>query len=155
MTLGLSEELSRFRWIICIINNRRSFVSCRLPESCRFWRENRREETKCKLGLFLNSELLPLSSIHHVSHRTGSDTELHLFLRRGQISVSSLWHVFQKKPPGTLHLSWRRQGRHLTAASTVQTWFFFFSLLNYMPVFNSVSLNIFNTTEIPHCKIKL
>lgn len=45
---------------------------------------------KCTLNIWIYSELLSLSSIHHVPHRTGTAQRVHLFLQGGQISVSSV-----------------------------------------------------------------
>lgn len=88
--------------------------------------------TKCTLNL-LCSESLSLSSIHRVPHDTGTAQSFIYFFKEGRLVCHHFGMCFEK-PPGTLHLSWRRRWRQLTAASSIETHFFiFFFLLIFKP----------------------
>lgn len=80
---------------------------------------------KCTLNIWIYSELLSLSSIHHVPHRTGTAQRFIYFSKEGRL----VCHQFGMCSKNLLELSiWAQHWRHLAAAWNLFLSFFFRSL---------------------------
>lgn len=113
----LPNEQSPF---LCFLSIARKLQILELKAKKRKWKYQE-WGTKCTLNLFIRNYCLCLQSIVFLIPLELTQSLIYFF-KEGRL-VCHHFGMCSEKSPGTLHLSWRRQWRHLTAA--------FFSLFYY------------------------